>query len=343
MRKFFNTLYVTTQGCYLAKERETVAVHLDDDTKQRFPFHNLDGLVCMGNIRLSPYLIGACGKKGITISYLSEHGQFLGRFTGSVSGNVLLRRRQFRYADHPAKKAAIARSIVTGKILNANTVLKRFPRDNPDNQAVPEIRSVIEKLKRITDKISRVQDLDMIRGMEGEAASLYFSVFDHLILSDSKEMTFTGRNRRPPLDPVNAMLSFAYTLLHHDVVSACESVGLDPAVGFLHTDRPGRHSLALDLMEEFRSFFADRLVLSMINRQQIGPKDFIFHSSGAVMFKDKARKTFIQTYQERKKDALTHPFLNEKMPIGTVFFYQALLLARFIRGDLDGYPPFIWR
>ena len=343
MRKFFNTLYITSQGSYLAKERETVAVYLDDDSKRRFPFHNLEGIVCLGNVRISPYLIGACGENGITISYLSEYGKYLGRFSGGVSGNVLLRRQQYRFADQQEQTVQIARNIVIGKIFNSNTVLKRFIRDNPDNSGISEVQNVIQTLKRNIDQLKRADNLSRIRGLEGDSAAQYFSVFNTLILKQTEAMTFKGRNRRPPLDNVNALLSFIYTLVHHDTTSACEAVGLDPAVGYLHTDRPGRNSLSLDLMEEFRSFLADRLVLSLINRSQITDKDFEAHSSGAINLKDKSRKVVLEAYQNRKKDVLVHPFLGEKMPIGTVFFYQALLLCRYIRGDLDEYPPFFWR
>jgi CRISPR-associated protein Cas1 len=342
MRKLFNTLYITTQGAYLSKERETIAVHIDD-VKKRIPLHNLDGIVCLGNIRISPFLIGACGEKGITISYLSEHGRYLGRFTGSVSGNVLLRRQQYRIADDVSQKIGIVRNIVIGKLNNSNTVLKRFRRDNPDNDNLKEIEAVIAQLKRVILKTQKCDTLDKVRGMEGEAAALYFSVFNHLIIQQQSSFQFKGRNRRPPLDPINSLLSFLYTLIHHDVTSACESVGLDPAVGFLHTDRPGRNSLALDLMEEFRAYLADRIALSLINRKQIGPKDFSTHSSGAVTLSDKAKRILLETYQKRKSEELTHPFLQEKMQIGVLFFYQALLLCRFIRGDLDEYPPFLWR
>lgn len=343
MRKFFNTLYITSQGTYLSKERETIAVHLEDDTKRRFPFHNLDGIVCLGNIRISPYLIGACGEKGITISYLTEHGKFLGRFTGPVTGNVLLRRQQYRFADDREISLGIARNMVIGKLANSNTVLKRFLRDNPDNPENHNIQLTIEQIKKIITRVQNCDSIESLRGMEGEAASSYFSVFSQLIIQQNDYFQFSGRNRRPPLDPVNSLLSFIYTLVHHDMTSACESVGLDPAVGYLHVDRPGRNSLALDLMEEFRAFLADRIVLSLINRKQINCHDFTTHTSGAVTLSDKAKKTLLETYQKRKQEELVHPFLQEKMQIGVLFFYQALLLCRYIRGDIEEYPPFLWR
>lgn len=343
MKKVFNTLFITTQGTYLSKERETVAVHLDDDKKVRFPFHNLDGIVCFGNVKLSPWLIGACGEKNITISYLTENGKYLGRFVGAVSGNVLLRRQQYRVADNDSQKADIASNMVIGKIANARFCLERYTRDYPDNKGVAQVKEVSGKLRKAINRLENSNSTDTIRGIEGEAGALYFSVFDNLILKQKKDFKFTGRNRRPPIDPVNALLSFIYTLLHHDCVSACEATGLDPAVGFLHVDRPGRNSLALDLMEEFRTPLADRLVLSLINRQQISSNDFKSHVSGAVYMNDKAKKTIIDAWQSRKKDILTHPFMGEKTTIGAVFFYQALLLSRYLRGDLEAYPPFFWR
>lgn len=343
MKKIFNTLFITTQGTYLSKERETVAIHLEDDRKIRFPFHNLDGIVCFGNIRLSPWLIGACGEKGVTVSFLNENGKYLGRFIGTVSGNVLLRRQQYRVADTDSQRSMIAVNMVIGKIANARTCLERFSRDHPDNSGYASVKEVSGKLKKIMVRLEGCDSIDSIRGMEGEAGALYFSVFDHLILKQKKGFLFSGRNRRPPLDSINALLSFLYTLLHHDLTSACEATGLDPAVGFLHVDRPGRNSLALDLMEEFRSFMSDRLALSLINRKQISPDDFQKHASGAIYMNDKAKKVVIDAWQSRKKETLQHPFIGEKTTIGALFFYQALLLCRHLRGDLEAYPPFLWR
>lgn len=343
MRKLLNTLYVTTQGTYLSKERETIAVHLDNDIKVRLPFHNFDGLVCFGNIKLSPFLIGACGERGITISYLTQYGKYLGRFTGAVSGNVLLRRQQYRLADIKTSRANIARNMVIGKVGNANTVLKRFIRDYPDNRNLSDIKEVTTRLKAALTRLRVCTSADSVRGIEGETAALYFSVFNDMITQQRDTIQFLGRNRRPPLDEVNALLSFFYTLLHHDLTSACETVGLDPAVGYLHVDRSGRNSLALDLMEEFRAMIVDRLVLSLINRRQISAGDFIKYASGAVYLKDKPKKIVLEAYQNRKKEIITHPFLNEKMSIGILFFYQALLLCRHIRGDIEEYPPLLWR
>ena len=344
MRHLFNTLYITTPEAYLARERETIAIYIGNE-KKRFPLHNLDGIICFGNIRLSPFLIGACGEKGITISYLSDNGKFLGRFSGKVSGNVLLRRGQYRYADSSETSAQIAGNMIIGKVFNTISVLKRFLRDYPEKDNEGKIVEAVSRLKSSLNRLRKTPGLglEVIRGIEGDSAAIYFALFGGLIVQQSEAFTFSGRNRRPPMDKINALLSFVYTLLYHDMISACESVGLDPAVGFLHRDRPGRNSLSLDLMEEFRPFFADRLVLSLINRQQINPEDFKVHASGAVYMKEKSRKTVIETYQKRKKEIITHPFLKEKMPLGLLFHYQALLLCRFIRGDLDEYPPFLWR
>lgn len=343
MRKLFNTLYVTTQETYLSRERETIAVNLPDGSKRRFPLHNLDSIVCFGNIRISPYLIGACGDNGISISYLTEYGKFLGRFVGHVNGNVLLRREQYRSADSHDTRLDIAGNMLIGKFSNSNTVLKRFLRDNGENPHTAELQRIIEILSRKIVSIKHCDSVESLRGIEGESAALYYSMFDHLILQQKSDFQFRGRSRRPPLDAVNSLLSFLYTLIHHDISSACESVGLDPAVGYLHVDRPGRNSLALDIMEEFRAFLADRITLSLINRRQISLKDFTFHSCGAVTLSDKAKKILLETYQARKRETITHSYLQEKMQIGVLYFYQALLLSRFLRGDIDGYPPFIWR
>lgn len=342
MRKLLNTLYVTTQGTYIAKERETVAVCFDDGRKVRIPLHTLDGIVCFGNIRVSPFLIGACGKNGITVSYLTENGRYLGRFSGPVSGNVLLRRQQYRIADDDKKSSLIAKNMVIGKVGNENTVLKRFARDYPESEEKQSVRVASVKLGSTLVRLKNDYPIDVIRGMEGDAAATYFSVFNHLIRKQKESFRFQERTRRPPLDEVNALLSFIYTILYHDLTSACETVGLDPAVGFLHKDRSGRNSLALDLMEEFRAFIGDRLALTLINRQQLCPADFIRHANGAVYLKESSRKIVLETYQKRKQDSITHPFLGEKMPVGILFYYQALLLCRNIRGDLDAYPPFLW-
>lgn len=343
MKKHLNTLFVTTQGAYLAKDGETVAVRIEKKTVLRIPIHTLDGIVCFGSIGCSPYLMGFCAEKDVTISFLTEYGRFLAMVKGPVSGNVLLRRKQFRMADDAIISAQVTGFILTGKIANCRTVLERSLRDHQERINDEAVKKVSSRLLVYIQKELQKDDLERLRGIEGDSAHQYFGVFDELIFQQKESFVFSGRNRRPPTDRVNCLLSFVYTLIVHDVRSALESVGLDPAVGFLHRDRPGRPSLALDMMEEFRPFLADRLVLSMINRGQVKPDGFTIKESGAVHMDDETRKTVLTTYQKRKQENLTHPFLNEKIQIGNLFFIQALLLARFIRGDLDGYPPFIWK
>jgi CRISPR-associated protein Cas1 len=343
MKKHLNTLFVTTQGAYLSKEGETVVVKVDGEIKLRVPVHTIAGIVCFGNVSCSPYLMGFCAENDVAISFLSEHGRFLAKVQGPVSGNVLLRREQYRRADDLRFSAGVAKSILTGKITNSRAVLQRVLRDHADKIDEQEVRAAVARLSHLLDFFDKEQSLDELRGIEGDAAHVYFNVFDHLIIAQKETFHFDERNRRPPLDNVNCLLSFTYTLLMHDIRSALESVGLDPAVGFLHRDRPGRPGLALDLMEEFRPFIADRMVLSMINLQQIQDKGFKKMDSGAVIMDDDARKTLLVAYQERKQEEITHPFLNEKIMIGMLFHIQSMLMARYLRGDLDGYPPFIWK
>ena len=343
MKKHLNTLFVTTQGAYLAKEGETIVVKVEREARLRLPVHTIGGIVCFGNVSCSPFLMGFCAENGVGVSFLSEHGRFLARVQGPVSGNVLLRREQYRRADDPKVSTDIARAVLTGKIANSRTVLQRALRDHADKMAADEVSFAVKRLSNYLNLLNQDQTLNALRGCEGDAAHIYFSVFDHLIIAQKEDFSFQERNRRPPLDNVNALLSFIYTLLVHDISSALETVGLDPAVGFLHRDRPGRPSLALDLMEEFRPFLADRLALSLINRQQVQGKGFQKSESGAVFMTDETRKTLLVAYQERKQEEILHPFLDEKVTIGLLFHMQALLMARYLRGDLDGYPPFIWK
>ena len=343
MKKLLNTLFVTTQGAYLAKEGECVIVRVERQTRLRLPVHTLDGIICFGNITCSPFLMGFCAERDVTMSFLSEYGRFLARVSGPVSGNVRLRRRQYRAADDPEFSATTASAFITGKIFNCRTVLKRAQRDHAGKIDSEKIGQVAGRLREITLQIQQHMPLNRVRGYEGEAANLYFSIFNHLIVSQKGDFFFQERSRRPPLDRVNCLLSFVYTLLMHDVRSALESVGLDTAVGFLHRDRPGRPGLALDLMEEFRSFLADRLVLSLINLNQVQAKGFRISESGAVLLDDKTRKNVLTAYQKRKQGEIEHPFLKEKLKVGLLPYAQALLLARYLRGDLDGYPPFLWR
>lgn len=343
MRHLLNTLYVTTQGSYLARDGETVAVRVEHSTKLRVPVHTLGGIVCFGQVSCSPPLMQLCAERGVKIAFLSEYGKFWSRVEGPVSGNVLLRRQQYRWADDDEKSAEIASAVVIAKIANQRTVLQRGLRDHPEMAGSLEIRDTIGYLERQLIILQNPIPLDSVRGIEGDAARRYFAVFDNLIVADKDAFFFRERNRRPPLDNMNALLSFLYTLLVHDVRSALETVGLDPAVGFLHRDRPGRPSLALDLMEEMRPVLADRLALSLVNRRQIKGKGFKTMETGAVVMDDETRKEVLVAYQKRKQEELRHPFINEKIALGLIPHAQALLLSRYIRGDLDGYPPYFWK
>jgi len=343
MKKHLNTLFVTTQGAYLSKDGETVAVKVDQEVRLRIPIHTIEGIVCFGNVSVSPFLMGFCAKNNVGISFLTEYGKFLARVQGPVSGNVLLRRGQYRRADDMTFSAEMAKSVITGKIANCRTILQRALRDHPDKIDIQQVEKVSSHLYQQLEITQKDAALDVLRGYEGDAAHAYFAVFNQLIVAQKEDFYFNERNRRPPLDNVNCLLSFIYTLIMHDVRSALECVGLDPAVGFLHRDRPGRPGLALDLMEEFRPFIADRLVLSLINLRKIQAKGFQKSDSGAVTMTDETRKTVLVSYQERKQKEIFHPFIEEKTTIGMLFHVQALLLARFLRGDLDGYPPFLWK
>jgi CRISPR-associated protein Cas1 len=344
VRRQLNTLYVTTEGAWLRKDGANVVMEVDRQAHARLPVHMLESIVCIGRIAISPQLLGFCAEQGITVCYLTPHGRFLARVEGPVSGNVLLRREQYRRTDDPAGCAAIVRHLLAGKIHNQRAVLARGWRDHGNKLANPNaFQHALKRLKRIPQRLLQETDLNLLRGLEGEAAQAYFRVFDQLILTDSPELRFNGRSRRPPLDAVNALLSFLYTLLTHDCRSALETVGLDPAVGFLHRDRPGRPSLALDLAEEFRPLLGERLALSLINRKQINARDFRYLENGAVILNDDARKTVLIAYQERKRETLQHVFLGEKADIGLLPYLQAQLLARHLRGDLDAYPPFLWK
>lgn len=343
MKRHLNTLFVTTQGAYLSKEGETVTVKVENETCLRVPIHTIGGIVCFGQVSCSPFLMGFCAERNVAVTFLTEYGRFLAKVQGPVSGNVLLRREQYRRADDINTSSKIAKSILTGKIVNSRTVLMRFLRDHPDKLNTNRVEQASKLLGSSLRRLQAESSLDVIRGIEGDAAHTYFSVFDHLITSQKKEFYFTERSRRPPLDNVNCLLSFLYILVMHDIRSALETVGLDPAVGFLHRDRPGRPGLALDLLEEFRPFIADRLALSLINLCQVQSKGFKKRESGAVLLHDDTRKTILVSYQKRKQDEILHPFLDEKVTIGLLFHTQALLLARHLRDDLDAYPPFIWK
>ena len=343
MKKHLNTLYVTTQGSYLHKERETIAVKVDGKHKAKLPIHNLESIVCFGNITCSPYLLGHCAENNVSISFLTEYGRFLGRVCGPVNGNVLLRREQYRWADDNDKTLEVSKFILTGKIINSKNVLLRFLRDNKNHPEYNSVSNVVKSIQENYDTLDRINTLDGLRGLEGLIANNYFSVFNHLILQNKVDFTFGCRNRRPPLDRINALLSFIYVMVMNDIRSGIETVGLDPAVGYLHRDRPGRYGLALDLMEEFRSFFADRLVLSLVNLKKINADHFRITDSEAVLLNDDGKKIVLSAYQEKKDEEIYHPFIEEKCKYGRLFHIQSMILARWIRGDIQGYPPFIWK
>lgn len=344
MKKLLNTLYATTEGASLRKDGENVVAEVDGAERGRVPLHMLGGVVVFGGIFVSPPLIGALARAGITLVLLDRQGRFEARVEGPVSGNVLLRRAQYQASEQPDD---IVRSIVSAKIANQRAVLQRALRDHGEGMEAERraaVEGMVDRLERILRRVAFTNEgIETLRGAEGEAANGYFAVFGDLIRSPDADIRFNGRSRRPPRDPVNALLSFLYTLLTHDCRSAAESVGLDPAVGFLHRDRPGRPSLALDLMEELRPVMADRLALSLINRRQLRSSDFETRDGGAVLLSVAGRKTVLTAWQERKKEERKHPFLDEMAPLGLVPYLQSQLLARHLRGDLDAYPPWFWK
>lgn len=344
MKKLLNTVYVTTEGAGLRKDGENLVAEVDGVERARVPLHMIGSLVAFGAVFVSPALMQACAAGGIVIVLLDRGGRFQARIEGPVSGNVLLRRAQYRASEDAAE---IVRSFVAGKVANQRSVLMRAVRDHGAEMtaaAGAALAGAVDRLARILARIERQDEgVDALRGSEGEAAALYFAVFDHLVRVPDAALRWRGRSRRPPLDPLNALLSFLYTLLTHDCRAAAEAVGLDPAVGFLHRDRPGRPSLALDFMEELRPVLADRLALSLVNRRQLQPRDFVTEESGAVRLTDDGRRTLLSAWQERKKDERLHPFLDEKAPLGLVPYLQAQMLARHLRGDLDAYPPWFWK
>ncbi len=342
MKRHLNTLFIMTQGAYLHKDHESIVVDVEGEERMRVPTHNIASIVCFGNVLCSPFLLGHCADNRVPVSFLTERGRFLARVYGPTSGNVLLRREQYRKADDALETCRIAKWMITGKIGNSRTQIRRFVRDYYP-QGMEAADKAIKVLDRCLRVLPKVEDVDEARGYEGEAAHAYFSFFDNFILRDGDSFRFNGRNRRPPLDRTNAMLSFMYTIVLNDVRGALETVGLDPSVGYLHRDRPGRPGLALDMMEEFRPWIADRVVLNLINRKEVGENEFDFDESGAVYMNTESRKKLLTQYQERKKEELRHPFLDESMSLGIMFFAQALLFARFVRGDIDAYPPLLVR
>ena len=343
MKRLLNTLYVTTPEAWLSREGETIRVEVEGEKRLQVPIHNLGSIVCFGQQVLSAPLMELCTQRNVTLTFLSRSGRFMGRVHGPVSGNVLLRREQYRRADSVSGSLEIARSVVAAKVANARGVLQRTLRERDEEAMKTALSKAIRRLGEILTDIPTAPDLDTLRGHEGEGARVYFQVFDHLIFHEKEAFYFRERNRRPPLDNMNALLSFIYTLLTHDTVSALEGVGLDPAVGYLHRERPGRPSLALDLIEELRPPLADRLALALVNRRQVKPSGFIKQESGAVWMDEDTRKEVLVAYQKRKQEEITHPFLGEKIAVGLLPHVQSLLLARHLRGDLEVYPPYFWK
>lgn len=337
MRKLQNTLYITTQGSYLHKERETLVVEQDRKKVAQLPIHSIGHIFCFGNVLVSPFLMGFCGENNVNLAFFTENGRYLGRLQGRQSGNVLLRRAQYKKSE--TNPVPVARNIIAAKIQASKRVLQRQIRNHGENA---DLQSAITALNYSLQQLKTADNLDLIRGIEGDAASRYFGVFSHL-LKENSGFHFDGRNRRPPRDGVNALLSFLYSIVGKDISGALQGVGLDPQIGFLHADRPGRDSLAQDILEEFRAWWVDRMVLSLINRGQIKPDDFITEASGAVTLKPEARKLLFQTLQAKKQEKIIHPFLEEEVEIGLLPYIQAMLLARHLRGDLAEYPPFLMR
>ena len=343
MKKLANVLYVTTPDAYLSLDGENILIKKDNTKSMRLPLHNLENIICFNYLGASPSLMRACTERNIGLSFLTPYGRFQARITGRTQGNVLLRKKQYAISEENDQSVPIAVSFLIGKIANSRKVIERALRDHALLVDVDALKKVSTSLKEILEIIPSCQKISDLMGFEGSAAKIYFSVFDQLVLQQKKDFLFHERNRRPPLDNLNSLLSFLYTLLTYEVVSALETVGLDPYVGFLHQDRPGRPSLALDLMEELRPVFADRLALSLVNRKQITGKGFVQKESGGVLMDDETRKRVLTAWQDRKKDQIIHPYLKEHMPFGLLPHVQAMLLARFLRGDLDAYPPFFWK
>lgn len=343
MKRLLNTLYVTTPGSYLSRDGETVLVTVEREVKLQIPIHMLGAILCFGPVNCTQPLLALCADRHVSVAFYSMNGRFQSRLEGPVSGNVLLRMEQYRRAENQDSAAAIARNIVMAKIANSRTVIMRAARDNTQPDISAKLRQAVDNLAKHLAALEERMPLEEIRGHEGDAAHTYFSVFDHLVTNQKESFTFSERNRRPPLDNINALLSFVYVVLANDVSSALEGVGLDPAVGYLHSVRPGRHGLALDILEEFRAYFADRMVVSLINLRQVQPAGFTKTESGAVVMDDETRKIVLTEYQKRKIEEINHPYLKEKVAAGLLPHAQAMLLARYLRGDIDGYPPFIFR
>ncbi|HIR53668.1 MAG TPA: type I-C CRISPR-associated endonuclease Cas1 [Candidatus Onthovicinus excrementipullorum] len=343
MRHLLNTLFVTSEDIYLSLDGENVVANREEQIAARYPLHTLSGIITFSYAGASPALMGACAERGISLAFCTPRGRFLARVNGENNGNVLLRRTQYRMADDVQQSCRIARTMIFGKLYNARWSIERTRRDHGMRLDGEKLGHASQTIQELLPAVSQETELDRLRGLEGVGATAYFGVLDDMVLHDKETFFFHTRSRRPPLDPFNAMLSFAYSLLANDCAAALESVGLDSYVGFLHRDRPGRSSLALDLMEELRPCMADRFVLTLINNRMIKSSDFIQRENGSVLLEDDARRAFLKHWQEKKRETITHPYLGEKLPWGLVPFLQALLLARYLRGDLDEYPPFLWK
>ena len=338
MRILLNTLYVTTPESYLSKDGLNVVISVKQNEIFRIPIHNIEQIITFGYMGASPGLMKLCADNNVSLTFLSPQGRFISRSQGPTRGNVLLRKTQYKYSDDPDFTLHLCKLFIGGKIQNYRNILRRFIRDNGENNAVTKVAEYLQRCKK---RVLDADSVDSVRGIEGEAATYYFSAFSQLLLNQREDFVFKGRNRRPPKDAINAMLSFVYTLICNDMTSALETIGLDPYVGFMHTLRPGRASLALDMMEELRAYLGDRLVLSLINRKQVTIKDFIKQGEEGIVMTDSARKTILAAWQNRKKELISHPYLNEKVNIGLLPYIQAMLLARFIRKDIDDYPVFL--
>ncbi len=343
MKKLLNTVYVNSPDRYLSLDGENLVISQDGTEIGRVPLHNIERIMTFGHAGASPALMGKCAKNGIELVFMSRNGHFIARVEGEVKGNVLLRRQQYRIADNEKGSLDIARNIISAKLFNSRWVLERMIRDHGARIDTELFGKKSEFLNNSIKQVRNCSDMDSLRGIEGEAASVYFSLFNDMILQQKDDFRFDTRNKRPPLDNVNALLSFAYSMATGMCTSALESVGLDPYVGFMHTDRPGRRSLALDMVEEIRSVLCDRFVLTLINKRLVSSDDFVKREDGAVLLTEDGRKNFFSAWQKRKSEELKHPFIEEKVEWGMLPYVQAMLLARYIRGDLDCYPPFMWK
>lgn len=343
MRKLLNTLFITSENAFLSLDGETVCVEINRKKVGQFPLHTLESIVCFTYNGATPAFMGVCAKKGINLAFYSPFGKFLCRTVGASQGNVLLRKQQYRLSDNQEQSCLIARNFILGKVFNCRWSIDRTLRDHALRVDKERCQKAIQYLSNALEKIKQEENLDSLRGLEGECASVYFGIFDELILNQKEDFDFHGRNKRPPMDRINSMLSFGYSLLANDCAGALEGTGLGSYVGFLHRDRPGRKSLALDLMEEMRAPLVDRFVLTLVNNRQIKKEHFQISESGAVEFTEDGKKKFITAWQERKREGMTHPYLQEKICWGLVPHMQAMLLARYLRGDIDGYPPFLWK